>query len=155
HFVPQRRGQDIDALGRALPADDLRAEQPPGPTLDNHLDFHRLRARVVVRPARCLRGHTDGVETRSLGLPLGEPGAGYLHPFETGDRRAKHATKRGVTAGDVGASNAALLVSMRAEGHHDGPAGHAMARLDAVTGGPDVRRAGAQGVVDDDAAGLA
>ena len=52
-------------------------------------------------------------------------------------------------------ADATLLVGVRAESDHDGPPGDAMAGLDAVAGGPDVRRAGAQVVVDDDAAGLA
>jgi hypothetical protein len=44
---------------------------------------------------------------------------------------------------------------VRPQRHHDGLPRDALSGLDAVTGGPDMRRAGAQVIVDDDAAGLA
>src|SRR5512134_3532278 len=87
--------------------------------------------------------------------PSNEPGAGDLHALEPGDRRAEHATKGGLTSGDVGAGDATLLVGVRTERNDDGPTGNALAGLDAVTGGPHMRRVGAKAVVDDDAAGLA
>ena len=86
---------------------------------------------------------------------FGEPGAADLQVSEFGDRRAEHASEGRVAAGDVGAGDAALLVGVRAEGDHDRPPGDAMVGLHAVAGGPDVRRTGAQVVVDDDATGLA
>ncbi len=59
-----------------------------------------------------------------------------------------------VTSRDVGADDATLLVGMRSERYDDGPTGDAMAGLDAVPRGPNMRRVGVHAVVDDDAAGL-
>ena len=101
-----------------------------------------------------LRDHADRVEARGDSVPFGEPGACNFHAAEASDRRAEHTTECSIAAGNVGARDATLLVGVRAEGNDDRSARDAMARLDAVTGGPDMRRVGAQVVVDDDAAGV-
>ena len=106
-------------------------------------------------PARRFGGDAKGVEPGCRSLTFGEPGAGDLQILELGDGRAQHAAEGGLTARDVGPGGPALLVGMCAKGYHDSTTGDAVVGLHAVTGGPDMRRAGAQVVVDDDAPGLA
>src|SRR3954470_14405801 len=47
HLVPDADGERVDPLGRRLPADDLRAEQPAAAPLGDHLQPDRRRAREV------------------------------------------------------------------------------------------------------------
>ena len=55
HPVPDARGEHVDALGRALPPDDLRAEQPTGARSVTSFTRIGRGLRVVPRPARARR----------------------------------------------------------------------------------------------------
>jgi hypothetical protein len=48
-----------------------------------------------------------------------QTGAGDLHVLEARDRRPENAAEGRVAVGDVGADDAALLVGVRPQRHHD------------------------------------
>ena len=69
------------------------------------------------------------------------PGARDLVLADLRDRGADDAAERRVAAGHVDADDPALLVRVRAERDRDRPVADAVVALDAVAGGPHVRRA--------------
>src|SRR5919202_332710 len=119
---PHARGRHVDALGGALDAHDLAAEQPPAARLADELDPDRPGAREVAG-ARAVadRGGHHG-EACVGGLALAQACAGHLVAADARHRRADDAGEGEVGAGGVGPGDAALLVRVRAELHVDRPA---------------------------------
>ncbi len=133
----QRRGDDVDALGDALAADELPAEQAARAALGDELDPQRLVAGVVARAREVRDRRADGVEAGGGRLALGEARAADVQVADLDDGGPEHAGERVVAAGDVRPRDAALLVRGRPERDVRGAVVQQVARLAAVAGGPD------------------
>ena len=138
----QRGGQHVDALGGALAARELPAEQPPLPGV-HQPDVQRRGARVVLGagPGDLVGGHRVQPGRLRLGQP--QPGPGHLQVEHLDHRGADHAAERGGPAGGHGPGHPAGLVGGGTERDPGGAAQHQVRQRDRVAGREHARQRGA------------
>src|SRR3954447_5334130 len=105
HSRPDARGEDVDALGRPLAADDLPAEQATV-RRDDELDPDRTAARVVAGARAVLDQRRADLDAGLGRLALGDAGARHLVAADLRGGGADHARKGEVGARGVGAGDA-------------------------------------------------
>ena len=145
-------GQHVDALVHAVPAHDLRAQQPPAAPLEHHLHGQHAAAGIVPGVVHGREDHGVGVQPCPAGGGLVQAGAGGGQAEHLEHRTALGTAVAAVPAADVVRGDAPLLVGGARQGDQRGLAGDGVAHLHGVAHGVDVGVGSLHAVVDGNAA---